>query len=122
MNVILSLNPHHFEKIAKGEKTVEFRKTIFRKEVTEVWIYVTSPIKKIVGKFRPGHISSGSPVFLWNLFKDEAGLTKDEFFSYFKNAEKGYAIEIEHLILFDNPFTPKELIPDFVPPRNFVYF
>ena len=122
MNVILSLNPKYFERIANGEKEIEFRKMIFNKNVSEIWIYVTSPVKKLVGKFCPGHISSGSPVFLWRLFKDKAGLTKEEFFSYFQGTEKGYAIEIKNLELFDTPIAPQKLIPNFIPPRNFVYF
>jgi len=122
MNVILSLNPKYFERIASGEKKIEFRKIIFNRNVSEVWIYSTSPIKKLVGKFSPGRISYGSPVFLWSLFKDKAGLTEEEFFSYFKNSEKGYAIEIENFELFDIPIEPEKIIPNFIPPRNFMYF
>ena len=51
MNVLLSIRPKYVEEIIKGNKRYEFRKSIFKKNVEEVWIYATSPTKKIVGTF-----------------------------------------------------------------------
>jgi len=46
MNVLLSIRPKYVEEIIKGNKRYEFRKSIFKKNVEEVWIYATSPTKK----------------------------------------------------------------------------
>ncbi len=43
MNVLLSIRPKYVEEIIKGNKRYEFRKSIFKKNVEEVWIYATSP-------------------------------------------------------------------------------
>ena len=57
MDVILSIKPKHVEKILSGEKQYEFRKQIFKNpEVENIFIYASSPVKKIVAVFRPAKI------------------------------------------------------------------
>ena len=52
MNIIMSIHPKWAEKIYKGEKRVEWRKTRPKLEgKTRVYIYVTSPINKVTGFF-----------------------------------------------------------------------
>ena len=55
MNIILSIKPKWAEKIYSGEKTIEWRKSISRKngQIT-VFIYETAPVKKITGFFTLG--------------------------------------------------------------------
>jgi type I restriction enzyme S subunit len=50
MNVLLSIRPKYVEEIIKGNKRYEFRKSIFKKKVDEVWIYATSPTKKLLAR------------------------------------------------------------------------
>ena len=52
MDVILSIKPRYVKEIEKGNKKYEFRKSIFKKKVKWVYIYSTSPVKKITGRFR----------------------------------------------------------------------
>jgi len=51
MNAILSIKPQYANAILKKEKTVEFRKKVFKNEVDRVYIYSSSPVKRIVGYF-----------------------------------------------------------------------
>lgn len=51
MNIILSIHPEYVEKILAGEKTVELRRLLPRQNVEKIYIYSTSPVKKIVGYF-----------------------------------------------------------------------
>lgn len=51
----------------------------------------------------------------------QAGIKENEFFEYFGDREKGFAIEISELKLFEYPVDPNELKPDFVPPQSFYY-
>jgi type I restriction enzyme S subunit len=53
MKVLLSIKPQYVDEIVKGNKKYEFRKKIFKKkdEVQEIYIYSTSPVKKIIGYF-----------------------------------------------------------------------
>ncbi len=122
MNVLLSIRPKYVEAIIKGDKRYEFRKTIFRdKSIERVYIYSTSPVKKIVGAFRIGNIIEDHPEHLWEQLKEFSGLNDIEFFSYFSGNERGFAIEIEDLEEFKNPVDPRDSIPGFVPPQSFCY-
>jgi predicted transcriptional regulator len=123
MNVLLSIRPEYIQGIACGAKRYEFRKTIFRNEtVDKVYIYSTAPVKKIVGAFTIGEIIEGTPSFLWRNFKNESGLARHEFFDYFGDRARGYAIGIEDFNLFDHAIDPWLSIQDFYPPQSFWYF
>jgi len=122
MDVILSIKPKYVDAIMRGEKKFEFRKNIFKnKKINYVYIYASSPIKRIVGYFRIQRIIEDNPESLWNRFKDRSGINDDEFFKYFKDNRKGFAIEIGDLEKFKNPIDPKKTIPDFIPPQSFCY-
>ena len=122
MNVILSIKPRYVEKITTGEKQYEFRKTIFRdKQVRSVYIYATAPTKKIIGSFDIGRIIEDHPNNLWRSLWNVSGISKQDFFTYFTNKQKGFAIEIKKLNLFDMPIDPHDVISDFHPPQSFSY-
>ena len=122
MNVLLSIRPKYIEEIIKGNKRYEFRKSIFKKDVDKVWIYATSPTKKIVGTFVIGEITKDTPDNLWNKFNGLSGLTEQEFFDYFSGINVGFAIELKYLKLFKVSIDPKVVFPDFIPPQSFYYF
>ena len=122
MNVLLSIKPKYVEKIVNGEKQYEFRKRIFsNKNVRKAFIYSTSPTKKIVGEFDIGNIIEDTPIRLWTELQEVSGINEKEFFDYFRDINKGFAIGIEKLNIFDEPIEPNELISDFSPPQSFCY-
>ena len=123
MNVILSIRPEYCEEIKNGNKKYEFRKRIFRyrETVDFVFMYSTSPVKKIVGVFTIESIIEDNPRKLWEKFKDFSCVEEEKFFEYFGRREKGFAIKIKEVKTF-KPIDPKKLIPDFSPPQSFCYF
>ena len=105
-----------------GRKKYEFRKNKFaQKDINCVYIYSTTPIKKIIGLFKINNIIEDSPSALWDQLKNDAGISEDEFFDYFRNKEMGFALEIKEVEIFENPLDPKTLFPNFVPPQSFCY-
>ena len=58
---------------------------------------------------------------LWRGFKDEAGIDKRHFFQYFGDEEKGFAMRIGSVTVFDKFVVPGDLNWDFVPPQSFCY-
>lgn len=46
MSVLLSIKPKYIEKIKKGVKLYEFRRVIFKQDISEIYVYATAPIKK----------------------------------------------------------------------------
>jgi predicted transcriptional regulator len=123
MNVLLSIKPKYVEEIKKETKKYEFRKSVFKslEDSDRVFIYSSFPVKKIVGCFKVGKILEEHPRVLWQELKDFAGIDEEDFFKYFENKEKGFAISIEELDIFKNPVDPKEIKEDFRPPQTFSY-
>ena len=121
MNVLLSIKPKYANQILEGNKRYEFRKSIFKnRDLDIVYIYSSSPEKKIVGAFMIKSIIENHPDQLWNECKDFSGIEEEDFFNYFGGKEKGFAIEIGDVEVF-NPINPKDHIPDFVAPQSFCY-
>jgi type I restriction enzyme, S subunit len=122
MNALLSIRPKYIELMASGEKQYEFRKSVFRnRNIGRVYMYATRPVGRIVGSFRVGRIIEDHPQRLWEQLKDVSGLSEDEFFAYFGQCNKGYAIKIESLDCMANPIDPRDLDAAFVAPQSFCY-
>lgn len=121
MNVLLSIKPRFVEKIAERNKEYEFRKAIFKDVTKKVFIYSSSPVKKIIGYFLIDHILEDTPQVLWEKCANYSGIEQDEFFEYFKNKEKGYAIKIGKIFIYKNPLDPYENHSNFIPPQSFYY-
>ena len=121
MSVLLSIKPKYIEKIKKGVKLYEFRRVIFKQDISEIYVYATAPIKKIVGKFTIDEIIQGVPQQLWKLYYKEAGISKKDFFSYYKGAHKGYAIKIKRFEMYNEPIDPYKLNSKFIPPQSYAY-
>ena len=122
MNVLLSIKPKYVEAIKNGKKKYEFRKIIFKaRNLERIYIYASSPIKKIVGSFSVGDVIEGSPEMLWDQFSRDAGIGEQDFFSYFLDREIGYAIEIKNFHTMEEPVEPSEVFNRFTPPQSFIY-
>jgi len=123
MNVILPIKPKYVNEIISGRKKYEFRKTTFKskRKIDRVYIYSSSPEKKIVAYFKLGRVIEDTPESLWENFNKFAGIGKNDFFSYFGNSKKGFALEIKDLNVFEDPIDPYAELESFVPPQNFCY-
>lgn len=120
--VLLSIKPKYVKAILDGTKHYEFRKQIFKTETAKtVFIYSSSPQKKIVACFRVGRIIEGHPEFLWEQFWDVSGISEQEFFEYFSDRDTGYAIRIDDLERFPEPVDPHTMFEQFVAPQSFRY-
>ena len=122
MNVIMSIKPKWADKILSGEKTVEFRKTVFKKDVDKVYIYSSSPVKKIVGYFCPKiSVHVDDPGIIFKCFQKYGCITEKEFYEYFGNNSTAYAILIKNALKFNNPIDPYKSIENFRAPQSFMY-
>ena len=123
MNVLLSIKPKYAELIRSGLKKYEFRRKIFKKASgCNVFIYSTSPVKKIIGVFDASIIHQDSPHRIWDMFGAYSGLSEKEFFQYFRDCEIAHAIEIRNLVTFEEPRDPSDYFFEFNPPQSYRYF
>jgi type I restriction enzyme S subunit len=122
MDVLLSIKPKYVTSILEGGKRYEFRKTIFKnREINRIYIYSSSPVKKIVASFVIGDILEDHPSDLWDTVKEYAGINDRDFFTYFEGKSRAFAIEIQNLRELPDPIDPYETMPGFVPPQSYCY-
>lgn len=120
-SVILSIKPIFAQAIMNGTKKVEFRKKIFKKSVDKVFIYSSSPEKKIIGYFMIGEIIEDTPQNLWERFNSVGGIDKKSFFDYYKNSEIGYSIGIKSFERFEEEIDPVDFFEKFCAPQSYIY-
>jgi predicted transcriptional regulator len=116
----LSIKPEFAAAIVRGEKQFEFRRCIFRRQVTVVVIYITAPIKCVIGEFDVKSIITEHPITLWRITHKAAGIDKRRFLQYFEGVDRGYAIEVGEVRLYEEPL---QLATHFgiKPPQSFLY-
>jgi predicted transcriptional regulator len=108
-------------KIFSGEKRYEFRKRKPKGDVRKVFVYESSPSKRIVGWFSVRTIHSGSPEEIWRMCSHYGGIKREFYFAYCKNRKVIHAFEIDEIFRFEYPLNPYESFHDFKAPQDFVY-
>lgn len=121
VDLLLSVKPEFAEKILYGSKRFEFRKKVPRLHINNVYIYSSSPEKRIVGKFRIRNITKGTPQELWEKYKDDGGIEEEEFFTYFKGKSFGYSLHVDDVEKISPPIDPKKVNEEFRAPQSFSY-
>jgi len=120
-SVILSIKPIYAQAIMSGTKKVEFRKKTFRRQVDKIFVYSSSPEKKIIGFFTIKEIVENSPENLWDEFKEVGGIDKKSFFEYYQNSETGFSIKISEANKFEKGIEPADFFENFCAPQSFLY-
>jgi predicted transcriptional regulator len=122
MKVVLSIKPEFAFKIFNGTKRFEFRKAIFKNPlVKKVIVYASSPVQLVIGEFEIEEILKYDKKKLWELTKQDSGITEDFFFKYFKEKEDGYAIRIKNTTTYEIPRCLKKDY-NLLPPQSFAYY
>lgn len=121
MHAILSIKPIYANQIIAGQKTVEFRKSDFKRPVDRVYIYSSAPKKRIIGFFTIKEVIRDSPNMLWERFKQVGGIKKSDFFTYFEGKSEGFTFCIDSVTQFENSIDPSLVIDGFVAPQSYRY-
>ncbi|MDR2739968.1 MAG: hypothetical protein LBB68_09100 [Treponema sp.] len=103
-----------------GKKKYEYRRSIFKKPVNRVYLYLSSPERKIVGYFRYQGYIEDTIREIWEATKKESAATEAAYLDYFKSTNKAFAIPIDEFINFADPVDPWKT-PGFLPPQSFRY-
>jgi len=120
--VLLSIKPEFALAIFSGEKQFEFRKTIYRKHsVSQVYVYASAPISKVIGAFHVEEIIKRHPEALWQETSHGAGITEEYFSEYFAGCETGYALRIKNAERFEELRDLKRMFGIRHPPQSFRY-
>nr|VFK77940.1 MAG: Predicted transcriptional regulator, contains an HTH and PUA-like domains [Candidatus Kentron sp. SD] len=121
MIALFSIKPAYVEKIFSGEKSYEYRKSLFKNDVEKIVIYCTKPVGMIVGEFDIGGILQDCPKKIWRKTKNNSGVCQKFYKEYFSGRDKGYAISIGRKTRYDKSVNPYEVFDSFTPPQSFCY-
>lgn len=107
-SIILSIREKWVDKIAKGEKTIEVRKTIPKSydKPFRCYIYSSGRVKKVVGEFICDEL-----IDYWPGYAGQEGnscLTFAQELEYLGDNGHGYGLHISDLIMYDEPMELKE--------------
>lgn len=116
--VLISIMPKYVKQILNGNKKFEYRKSIPKNKFDTILIYSTVPDKKIVAIAKVEKTLKLSIKELWNTTKKYSGISKKNFFEYFKNRKIGYAYKLGKIRKI-NKFISDINIKH--PPQNFMY-
>ena len=119
-NIILPISPIYVEKILNGQKKYEFRKKLAKKEVKKIYIYATTPVKKIVGEVEVKSKIVLPKEQLWIIAAERAGVTKEFYSKYFEKQNEACAYELGDVLKYNEGIMLKELGIKSVP-QAFVY-
>lgn len=117
--ILLSIKKEYADKILNGTKKYEYRK-VLAYNVKTIVIYVTWPIKKVVGEVEVIYSVTEDKNDLWNRSKEYSGITKEFYDEYFKNKIFGSAYRLGEVRIYDKA---KDLIDLGIKnvPQSFVY-
>lgn len=124
--ILMSIRPEYAEKIFNGIKKVELRRVKPKNLETGdlVFVYVSSPVKSLMGAFSVLSVVEKSTARLWKEVRTSAGIERKVFFDYFQGLDKGVAIFIKNVWLLPKPIHLSDLqkeVKGFYPPQSFRY-
>lgn len=118
--IIISINPEHVKNIINGTKKFEYRTKAAKSDVKKIIIYETTPIKKVVAEAEIVEVLMMKPEELWDETKEQSGITKSFFDTYFENRDVAYAYRLGKVKVYEEPKTLEEFGLRCAP-QSFVY-
>ncbi len=118
--ILLSIKPEYANKIFDGSKTFEFRKQLAHGSIRRIIIYVTSPVKQIIGEVEVVETLSMKKTPLWEITKHAAGISRRVYRDYFSNCSLAHAYCLGKVTRYCDSKT----LSDFglvQPPQSFAY-
>ncbi|HEY6248184.1 MAG TPA: ASCH domain-containing protein [Pyrinomonadaceae bacterium] len=123
--LLLSLRPTFADLVFAGVKTVELRRSRPRvRDDDWALVYVSTPIKAVVGVIQVAAIIENKPSTLWRKVRKRAGITRRQFDEYYVGAPMAYGIVLNAVERFRKPVELnhiREVWPDFQPPQSYRY-
>ena len=109
-HILISLEPRHAINILQGTKRVELRRRVLNvKPGTTVWFYAKAPVASVIGRARIERTHHAAPNTLWRKFSGVVGISREEFFAYFKGTTKGAALVLADAVRLHRHVSLKEL-------------
>lgn len=106
--IMLAIKPEYVEKIFDGLKRYEYRRKCPNHPISQIVIYETAPVSKVVGTVDVDEMLGTSPHVLYDMTKKFAGISEYGYNDYFKGSNVAYAYSLNHPVIFSRPASIKE--------------
>ncbi|WP_371831742.1 ASCH domain-containing protein [Rhodococcoides corynebacterioides] len=117
----MSIHPVYAAAIMSGRKTIEFRKRRLADDIATVWVYATTPIRRVIGRFEILEIVEMSPTLLWQQFGKGGCISRGDFDKYYAKHASGVGIRIGTVVELETPLLLADVVLSGVPPQSFLY-
>lgn len=101
--IMLAIKPEYVEKIFDGLKRYEYRRKCPNHPISQIVIYETAPVSKVVGTVDVDEMLGTSPHVLYDMTKKWACISEDGYNDYFKGSNVAYAYSLNHPVIFSRP-------------------
>ncbi|WP_416671339.1 ASCH domain-containing protein [Egbenema bharatensis] len=123
--LLLSIRPEYADKIFRGIKKVELRRTRPRLCGGDlVIVYASSPRKALIGVFEVQRVIQKPLEDLWEEVQEKAGISYQDFCSYYEGVSIGCGIFLSKACYFHEPVNLERLRQEwdnFRPPQSYRY-
>ena len=122
MSALFSIHPIYIRKIFQLSKKVELRNRRIHSlsRGDRLWLYSTSPEKQLAGTAIVQHLIIDTPNAIWKKYRNELGLSINEFHAYTGFRAAVTAIKLTCVEQFERPLPLSEIrnrLPKFSPPQ-----
>lgn len=118
--IMLAIKPEYVEEIFDGLKRYEYRRKCPNQPISQIVIYETSPVSKVVGKVDVDEMLGTAPRILYDMTKKWAGISEDGYNDYFKGSKMAFAYSLNNPLRFTHP-VPIEWYGLKQAPQSFAY-
>lgn len=119
-SILMSIKPDYAHRILEGTKKFEYRRIKCQHPIDLIYIYATSPIKKIIGQVTVESVITSSLDTMWESTKSFSGINKKDFYDYFVGKDIAHAYKLVDVEKYSNPKNLNEFGIDRAP-QSFVY-
>ena len=92
--IVLPIKAEYAKGILFGEKLFEYRKRMPKRPISQIVIYETAPMSRVVGTVDVCGVLEAEPGELYERTSYGAGISREDYDRYFDGAKKAYAFEL----------------------------
>ena len=99
--IVLPIKAEYAKGILVGDKLYEYRRRMPKRPISQIVIYETAPMSRVVGTVDVCGVLHGEPGELYEMTSYGAGISREDYDEYFRGCEKAYAFELGAHVMFD---------------------
>lgn len=99
--IVLPIKAEYAKGILFGDKLFEYRRRMPKRPISQIVIYETAPMSRVVGTVDVCGVLEAEPGELYERTSYGAGISRADYDEYFRGAKKAYAFELGAHVMFD---------------------